>query len=116
MLGHAIRNTGFVGDHPTQVPLAFTLQPLMPLICGFGDDPAVPLSQNPAKVRSVVVSVDRSACEAVQQFRRCVLPEDVHGTVHVHVHGKNIVPCVKECRRIWVREVPWSKTKIDELA
>ena len=96
MLSHAIGFCFPIRDHPAQISLAFTLQPLVPLISGIGDDPAVPLLKDPAKVRPVVVSIDRIvARENVQQLRGFVLHEDIDRIVRVQVRRKGEVRRVK---------------------
>jgi hypothetical protein len=66
MLGHTVHFSLPILNHPANISLTFTLQPLVPLIGGIGDDPFVPLLQYPAEVRSVVVSIGRNTgCEAV---------------------------------------------------
>jgi hypothetical protein len=66
MLGHTIYLSLPIRNHPANVPLAFALQPLVPLVGGISDDPLVPLLQYPAEVRSVVVSIGRdTGCKAI---------------------------------------------------
>jgi hypothetical protein len=58
MRGHTIYLSVPIRNHPANIPLAFTLQPLVPLVGGISDDPVVASLQYPAEVRSVVVSID----------------------------------------------------------
>ena len=96
LLDHTTESFLPIRDHPAQIPLAFTLQPLMPLIGGVGDNPVVTLLQNPTEVRSVIVPVDRdTACEGVQKFGSAILLEDIDGTVHMKVRGKRVTRCVE---------------------
>lgn len=96
LLDHTTDSFLPICDHPAQIPLAFTLQPLMPLIGGVGDDPVVALLQNPTEVGSVIVPVDRNtACEGVQKSGGAILPEDIDGTVHMKVRGKRVTRCVE---------------------
>ena len=96
MLGPDVDDLLPICDHPAQIPLAFKPQPLMPLVGGIGDDPFVTLLQYPAKVRSIVVSIDRNtACKSVQKLGGATLPEDIYGTVYMKVRGKRVIRCVK---------------------
>lgn len=89
MLGHTVHFSLPILNHPANIPLTFTLQPLVPLIGGIGDDPVVRLLQYPAEVRSVVVSIGRNtACVSIQQYGSFVLLEEIDGTVHMKVRGK----------------------------
>jgi len=64
----AIHHPLSIRDHPAQVPFAFGVQPLMPVIGSVSNDPVVLLLQDPCEVRPVVVSVHGSvADEAVDQ-------------------------------------------------
>ena len=96
LLGHAIHYSVPVRDQAAKVPLAFKLQPLMPLVGGVSDDPVVALLQDPTEVRSVVVPIGRStAYESVQKLGGSILLEDIDGAVHVKVRRKRVIRCVK---------------------
>jgi hypothetical protein len=96
LLGDANHFSLSVCDHPANVPLALTVQPLVPQVGGISDDPFVPLLQYPAEIRSVVVSINRSAAgESVQELGGFVLLEDIDGTVHMKVCGKRVIRGVK---------------------
>jgi hypothetical protein len=73
-----------IRNHMAQIPLALTLQPLVPQIGSVRDDPVEALFDDSVEIDSVVVLLCRLAVyETVQQDGRSGVPEDVHGIVHV---------------------------------
>lgn len=91
-LGNSIHYLLPIRDHPAQIPLALTLQSLVPLIGSVSDDPVVFLLQNPLEIRSVIVPICRCiAHKTVQQNGCFVVLEYKCGVVEVQICRERIV-------------------------
>jgi hypothetical protein len=81
-----------ISNHPAQVPLAFGVQPLVPVIGSVSDDPVILLLHDPREVGPVVVSVHGSISdEAVDQDGGFVVLEREGRVFDVQVLWEGVV-------------------------